>query len=347
MFNPTVLSDLANTYKESLTTLASVEEKLNGRFVELEEPIRALILSVASGEPLLLIGPPGTGKSRLIRAFCGLLGLIDENDLTKGDPNYFEYLLTPFTEPSELFGSYNIAKAAKDGELERIEKNTMQQAKVVYLDDVFNGSSAILNSILTFLNERIFHDRGERKKVDMQCLFAATNQIPEASGLRAIFDRFVLRCTVDNVEARLDPIDTLLKAGWIETYSRHKPISAVSKMLDEMEDFRTEIITKTEGGELIPKRDKRFYRSLTHLVSMARQYGLSEMSNRRLVKMAHIMLIHRVYTAIHNDEDLRAGIALGAEELKLLPRYFLDHQDGESINNMENRIDDLWNGHRQ
>ena len=147
---------------------------------------------------MLLIGPPGTVKSRLIRAFCELIGLMDESDSNNRD--YFEYLLTPFTEPGELFGYYDISKATK-GTLERMDKGMIQHARVVYLDEVFNGSSAILNSILAFMNERIFHDRGERKPVALQCLFAATNRIPETPVLSAFFDRFLLRCKVENVRA--------------------------------------------------------------------------------------------------------------------------------------------------
>lgn len=362
MFDHKILSELATKFRNPLGELGRVEKRLNDRFYDLDKPIRALILSVASGEPLLLIGPPGTAKSRLIRAFCGLIGLLNENDLTEERSGYFEYLLTPFTEPSELFGFFDISEKVQ-GELRRIklhriEEGMMQQAKVIYLDDVFNGSSAILNSILAFLNERIFHDRGERKRVAMQCLFAATNQIPESPGLRAILDRFVLRCMVDNVEAKVEPIEKLLRAGWVETYKEHQPLNGIgqssasdeghastdpTRLLDDMEKLRGEIVRLTTEEKLAPQRSESFYRRLVQLVQAARQYGLSEMSNRRLVKVTHTMLIHRIYEAVCNGEVGEKGsnseISLGAEELKLLPRYFLDHTDEEVIAKMERLVD--------
>jgi MoxR-like ATPase len=351
MFDSKVLAKLAQDYQKAFEKLNQIEKALsrdclnsnkalnNGRFVGMERPIRALILSVASGEPLLLIGPTGTGKSRLIRAFCGLLGLLDLNDPSKDHRDYFEYLLTPFTEPSELFGRINISKAIQ-GKLERIEDGMLQQAKMVYLDEIFNGSSAILNSILAILNERIFHDLGVRKKVAMQCLFAATNQVPETPELRAIFDRFVLRCRVDNVVADSQSVGKLLEAGWLETFGRHKRGAGLTQLLRQMEAFRKAVVELTAKEKLVPQPDHPFHKHLAHLVQHARQYDLSEMSNRRLVKMTHIMLIHRVYEAVR-QEQITEDISLGTDELELLPHYFLDRVDEEVVDKME-RIAARW-----
>lgn len=338
MFDPKIIQKLAQKHSGAFQTLNQIEVNLNNRFAGLELPIRALVLSVASGEPLLLIGPPGTAKSRLIRAFCGLIGLLNENDPSESHEGYFEYLLTPFTEPGELFGFYNIGKAMKDGELKRIEDGMMQQAKVVYLDEVFNGSSAILNSILAFLNERIFHDRGSRKKVAMQCLFAATNQVPDTAELRAVFDRFVLRCQVDNIEANADSIGELLEAGWRETYSsRSENPAYFSQLLEEMVAFRQTIRDFTTRGYLKPQPNHNFYKNLAQLVHHARQYELSEMSNRRLVKMTQIMLIHAIYEAVR-EKKTNAPISLGTAELQLLPRYFLDHMEEETARKLERLV---------
>ena len=104
MFNPGVIRQLAKDHYQTFMKLQAVEKRLKARFADMDEVVDALILSVTSGEPLLLVGPPGTGKSRLIRAFCGLTGLLDEDDPgAKENGDYFEYLRTPFTEPGELF----------------------------------------------------------------------------------------------------------------------------------------------------------------------------------------------------------------------------------------------------
>lgn len=336
MFDPKILARLADKFQAPLRKLAAIENELDRRFTDLSEAVRALVLSVASGEPLLLIGPPGTAKSRLIRAFCGLIGLLNEEELGADHPDYFEYLLTPFTEPGELFGYYDIAKA-REGTLVRLDNGMMQHAKVVYLDEVFNGSSAILNSILAFMNERIFHDRGERKPVAMKCLFAATNRIPETPDLKAIFDRFVLRCRLENVDAKPGSIGNLLEKGWKETYSLKKNIPSLSGLLSDMEKLRRAIAAYTEKGLLVPKNDDPINNRLAQLVHHVRHYDLSDMSNRRLVKMTNIMLVHRIYEAAR-EEKIADSVSLRNEEIRLMYRFFLDRGDEESVRKMERAL---------
>jgi len=331
MFNPKVLKVLAEKYSSTFKKLNQVETILNQRFAHVEKTIRAIILSVASGEPMLMVGPPGTGKSRLIRSFCGLTGLLDEDEPGRGHPDYFEYLLTPFTEPGELFGFYDIRSAVEEKELKRMENDMMQHAKVVYLDEVFNGSSAILNSLLAFINERIFHDRNVRKPVAMECLFAATNFIPESPELKAIYDRFLIRSYLENIEATPEKIGNLLQKGWRETYSLHPRYQDFLKILDELASFRETVKNITAKGHLIPEENSDFYKGLTQFVHHCRQYELSEMSNRRLVKMVFVMMVDRLYKAACNDEyKQEKDIKMENAQLELLPLYFLDRQDEEA-----------------
>jgi MoxR-like ATPase len=335
MFNPKVLKILTEKYYDMFIKLNKVEMILNQRFANMERTIRALVLAIASGEPMLLIGPPGTGKSRLIRAFCGLTGLLDEDDPTKDHQHYFEYLLTPFTEPGELFGFYDIRSAMEEKELKRVDKGMMQHAKVVYLDEVFNGSSAILNSLLAFLNERIFHDRNQRQEVAMESLFAATNHIPQSPELKAVFDRFLLRCHLGNVNPDSKAISNLLRKGWQETYSKHKKYKEFNSLLKELNLFRETIKNITMQGHLEPAESNDFYKNLTQLVHYARQYELSEVSNRRLVKMLHVMLVDRIYKgAVKEEFKQKPEITLGPDQLELFPLYFLDRLDEEAEKQM-------------
>lgn len=333
MFKPKVLQHLAQEHQQAFQLLAGVEQALNNRFADMQQAIHALCLAVTSAEPFLLIGPPGTGKSRLVRTFCSLTGLLVEDDPTWNNQAYFEYLLTPFTEPGELFGYYDIEKAMKGGKLERPQEGMMQHAQVVYLDEVFNGSSAILNSLLAFMNERIFYDRNERTKVALQCLFAATNHVPETPELRAVFDRFLLRCHVYNVESKPEPIGNLIGKGWKETYSSHPVQEEFTQLLDLLENFRTKIQEFTTQGYLQPDPHHDFYKAITRQVHFARQYELSDFSNRRVVKLIHLMLVHRIYEAVRNNE-LERELTLGPAQLELLPLYFLDRGDEEMIQRM-------------
>lgn len=365
--NPTDLAALGRDHWLAFCDLAYCEHNLNQRFVFSNDQIRALVLSVASGEPLLLVGPPGTGKSALIRAFCHLAGLYDLDEPAKLDGRrYFDYLLTPFTEPGELFGFYDIGKLQRTYEMVRMDDGMMQHAEVIYLDEVFNGSSAILNSILTFLNERFFHDRGQRYSVPWKCFFGATNEVPENAELRALFDRFVLRCWVRNVGdsgpemEHLPQFRQLLAAGFPETYGHHTKIYRTSSLLAGLEQFRQDLEQRVDAGRLaVSLGDDQIARQLTSLVSYARMYGLSQVSNRRLIKMVNVMMIHAIYRSVRAllpDEalvnyrarrdspaqrvlaDKLRQVTIGEEELRLFLNFLADRRDTEAIESIHRMV---------
>lgn len=158
----------------------SLGEYLVGR----AEQIDLATICAAAQEPLLFVGPPGTAKSDLVIKFVESLGLAD------GD--YFEYMLTKFTEPSELLGPIDIQEL-KAGRFIRRTRGKLPEARVVFLDEVFKSNSAILNTLLTVLNERKFYQDGVPVPVKLMVLFAATNEIPDQSELEAMSDRFVVK----------------------------------------------------------------------------------------------------------------------------------------------------------
>ena len=332
MFDSTRVLDIVNAHYRTLQDLQRVHRELDRRFASLEDATLALILSAASGEPLLLIGPPGTAKSMLIKTFCELVGVDREGSASR----YFEYLLTPFTEPGELFGFYDPSKLTKEGTLERIHADSMMQsAHVVFLDEVFKGSSAILNALLSFMNERAFYDRGRRHSVPLQCLFAATNELPDSDDLQAVWDRFTLRCRVDNVAADRGHIQDLLTKAWPLTYgacldeapearSRDEGPSAPG-LLEELQALRETI----RGAAELFVPDSDTLGIVTQLVELGRTHGLSQMSNRRMVKFMYVMLVHRVYDCVRDGDTNAAAITLRPEELRLLPKFFLDQETHE------------------
>ena len=322
MFNSTRVLDIVNAHYRTLQDLQRVHRELDRRFAGLEDATLALILSAASGEPLLLIGPPGTAKSMLIKTFCELVGVDREGSASR----YFEYLLTPFTEPGELFGFYDPSKLTKEGTLERIHADSMMQsAHVVFLDEVFKGSSAILNALLSFMNERAFYDRGRRHSVPMQCLFAATNELPDSEELQAIWDRFSLRCRVENVAADRGRIADMLAKAWPLTYGTRSQGPSAPHLLEELHALRETI----RGAAKLFDPDPGTLGVVTQLVELARTHGLSQVSNRRMVKFIYVMLVHRVYDCVRAGDAGATAIALRPEELRLLPKYFLDQETHE------------------
>jgi MoxR-like ATPase len=339
VFDSTRVLEIVNAHYRTLQDLQRVHRELDRRFAGLEDATLGLILSAASGEPLLLVGPPGTAKSMLIKTFCELVGVDREGSASR----YFEYLLTPFTEPGELFGFYDPSKLTKEGTLERIHADSMMQsAHVVFLDEVFKGSSAILNALLSFMNERAFYDRGRRHSVPMQCLFAATNELPDSEELQAIWDRFSLRCRVENVAADRGRIADMLTKAWPLTYGTRSQGPSAPHLLEELHALRETI----RGAAEIFDPDPGTLGVVTQLVELARTHGLSQVSNRRMVKFIYVMLVHRVYDCVRAGDAGATAIALRPEELRLLPKYFLDQETHEEgVRQLYAAIDD-WQAER-
>src|SRR5262249_18951583 len=152
-------------------------------------------------EHVLLIGPPGTAKSSLLDRFRRLL-----------DAEYFTYLLTRFTEPSELFGPLDLRLFQNEGVYRVNTAGMLPEAQIVFLDEIFQGSSAILNSLLTIVNERHFHNGSEVVDAALVSLFGSSNDIPDDPMLAAFSDRFLLRCRLDYVHE--DLIEDVLDKGW-------------------------------------------------------------------------------------------------------------------------------------
>src|SRR5271168_1644213 len=171
------------------TRLTLLARELQERFLGKDEVIRLLIVAAIAGEHAVLIGPPGTAKSALIRTFSRLL-----------DARYFEYLLTRFTEPNEIFGPVAIA-AFREGRYERRTEGMLPTAEIVFLDEVFKSNSAILNALLTLLNERRYASGGHVLKCPLLSAFGASNEVPSDETLTAIYDRFILRIRNDNLDA--------------------------------------------------------------------------------------------------------------------------------------------------
>jgi MoxR-like ATPase len=167
----------------------AIRRELEQKFLAKEEIIRLMLIAAIAGEHMVLIGPPGTAKSAVIRSFAKLI-----------DAKYFEYLLTRFSEPNELFGPVDI-QGFRQGTYRRVTTGMLPEAEVVFLDEAFKANSAILNSLLTLLNERRFNNGATVVRVPLISLFAASNEVPSSDNLDAIFDRFLLRVHSDNLDS--------------------------------------------------------------------------------------------------------------------------------------------------
>ena len=167
-------------------------EILNNGLVGKEKVMKLGLLSILSGENMILVGPPGTAKSEISRRLREILA-------DSGSETYFEYLFTKFTTPEEIFGPLSIKQLQND-KFERNTEGYMPSSRMVFLDEIFKANSSILNTLLTILNERVFHNGLKREKTPLISLIGASNELPfENDELTALYDRFLIRVVVSYV----------------------------------------------------------------------------------------------------------------------------------------------------
>jgi MoxR-like ATPase len=248
----------------SVEKLNNVLKQIKKTFVGKDEIIDLLGIGLLARENAFLLGPPGTAKSAIIRA---LSNSID-------DGKNFEYLLTRFTEPNEIFGPFDIRKL-KEGELITNTEGMMPEASMVFLDEIFNANSAILNSLLLALNEKIFRRGKETKKLPALMFVGASNILPEDEALNALLDRFLIRIQCNYVDP--DLLNEVLIAGWkLENNEQEKRIIISANEIKELQQMCRKV-------DLINVRSQ--YVDIVHSL---RNTGI-KVSDRRAVKLQNLI----------------------------------------------------------
>ena len=162
-----------------------IEKEMNSQFMERMEIINGILLALLSKNHVLLLGPPGTGKSAMIEELCSRIG-----------GKYFKKLLSRTSTPEELFGPISL-KALEQDSYRRVTTGRLPEAQIAFIDEIFKCNSAVLNGLLSVLNEREFENGGSIVKVPLQFLAGSSNEFPEdRMELSAIWDRFLIRQTV-------------------------------------------------------------------------------------------------------------------------------------------------------
>ncbi len=318
------LADLQAEADELRKRITRFRQSLGRFFVNKQEIIDLMCVAAVAQEPLLLVGPPGTAKSDLVLKFKDALGM--------GEGDYFEYMLTRFTEPSEIIGAIDI-KELREGKYIRRKEGKLPTAKLVFLDEIFKSNSAILNILLTIINERKFYQDGVPEPVPLRIMFAATNEIPEQGELAALKDRFVLKVQSRSVQD--DHFQELIDSGLQgEAYKglNQKPWAEGHCSLEDFikaNRYLTFLFSRKQTdvrGEEQNDRDVFFpadvFREFQRLVKTLVREDKIFISDRKLVKL---------YKLFRVRAWLFSGGTVSRDDLRLLAYLGESHQEIEHL----------------
>lgn len=239
---------------------AAIEHAAKG-LVERQGLVETIALAAVAREHVLVIGPPGTAKSEAVRRIARSTG-----------GRYFEYLIGRFTEPSEIFGPVDLRKL-KEGIVETQTSGMLPEAEIAFIDEIFLGSTAILNTLLGILQERVFRRGHTAMPCPLRICVGASNRLPENDPLSAFADRFLVHVFTEPIpDSRLED---LLEGGWSADNST---LTADASMTD------IELL-----AEAARKADVSGMRNqIAHAIRQLRQAGVA-LSDRRIVKMQRLI----------------------------------------------------------
>jgi MoxR-like ATPase len=264
--------------------LKKIREELKQIFLERSDLIDGALSALLSSQHVLIIGPPGTAKSMLADEICRRIQ----------GANYFQWLLTRFSTPEEIFGAVSLKALEKD-DYRRVTSHKLPEAHIAFLDEIFKANSSILNAILSVINERIFHNGKEIVPVPLLTLFGASNELPEDDELMALYDRFLLRFVVKYIEEDFrflrmleSPVQTerttisFEEFGEMQAHVQRIPIPGY--IYRTIADVRREL-----GRKNIVASDRRYRQSLSLLQAHAYLSGQEEVLEKNLFFLEHAL----------------------------------------------------------
>ena len=206
--------------------ISSIVTDVNKGVYDKDCELKLALLAAIAGESILILGPPGVAKSMIARSIKNVFE----------DANSFEYLMSRFSTPDEVFGPVSIAKLKDSEQYERITEGYLPNADVVFLDEIWKAGPAIQNSLLTVLNEKIFRNGNREMHLPLKLLIAASNELPaQGEGLEALWDRFLIRIVSKSIRKEEDFYRMLLDDSDVAGNVRY-PISQ-----EEYNDWQKDI----------------------------------------------------------------------------------------------------------
>ena len=266
-----------------MNTINDIKNVLNAKYFERESEIEAILTAIIARQHILLIGPAGTGKSALSAEL---------KNIVTGS-NYFQWLLTRFSTPEELFGVVSL-KEFESGIYNRNTLGKLPEAHFAFIDEIFKANSAILNSLLTLINERLFYNNGAPFKSPLMSIIGSSNEYPEeGEGLEPLFDRFLLRFEVEYIKDDDNFINMLIGGQNQKTPSITLDELVQYQFFADMVNipigvYRTLAdIRKYLRDEGIRPSDRRFKQSLSLLKAKAFILGRQEVQISDILLLKH------------------------------------------------------------
>ena len=259
--------------------------------------------------------------------------------------NYFQWLLTKFSTPEEIFGAVSL-KGLEQDDYRRVTLHKLPEAHIAFLDEIFKANSSILNALLTVINERVFHNGRQRVQVPLITMFGASNELPDEDELTALYDRFMLRFMVDYIseefrflkmlegsksEARTVMTFAELDAARADTGN----VSLPSGIIRSIADLRREL-----AAQQIVVSDRRWKNSLDVLRAHALVLGRTIVTEDDLIFLEHVLwkdpeeqpkVREAIRRLVKGYEEEARELLIQSQELK---EYALDRQwESEELRN--------------
>lgn len=316
--------------EEHLSKLMAIKNAVNAKFYEREKEVEALLIALLARQHILLIGPAGTAKSALAIEFAKIID----------GGKYFQWLLTRFSTPEEVFGPLSL-KDLEQGFYKRNTETKMPEAHLVFLDEIFKANSAILNSLLTLINERLFYNGGTPTEVPLISVIGASNEYPEeGEGLEALFDRFLLRYEVDYIEKENNFLSMLRNDGGISsqftlTIYELTELQALADNVIVPDEVYTAIARTRRDlrDEGIRPSDRRFKQSVRIVQAKAL------LNKRDIVKLEDLVILENILWTHIDERDTTSVIvrrhamdyvirkldSIQAEAIEVFTNVLMDH----------------------
>ena len=308
----------------NFSKLEEIKNALNAKFFERENEVEAILIALLSRQHMLMIGPAGTAKSALS---------VELAKIVQGT-EYFQWLLTRFSTPEELFGPLSL-KDLEQGVYKRNTATKMPEAHLVFLDEIFKSNSAILNSLLTLINERLFYNNGLPVQVPLMSVIGASNEYPdEGEGLEALFDRFLLRFEIDYIADETNFVSMMKGNG------QHQPMPSMTmEELIQLQFFTDMVAIPDEVYETLSKirmelrdegirpSDRRFKQSLSVLQAKAL------INQRQVVKVDDIVILENALWETVDQKDT----------VSLIVRSHAQDVVTRAIDSIQNEANEVFN----